>query len=282
MTNPVLNGSDLYALIAPLIEEGTTDGITFLSKVAAKISTYIATHDFLLGTYVGYHGSYVSPLIDVVAHLIPESVSFGPVNKFLTKEYASYIDWFKDTLRGDKDHIPKTYGITWNIVLDPPHFLNPSNPPLQLIPKLDVIAILGDLSDIRTAEGFWAMMSDIIVWSVQASDTRKPESIVNDVTATDDTIGTVTWIPTTIPEFLQNFIFRVFYNANNTALVKWLEDHSIDTSHLYGEVDVPISNLLYQDALSEWKELVDITQDCKFYKLQDDDRKILLRVGVQL
>lgn len=277
MAEATIKGTDLYERIAPLVEEETTDGPTFLNKVAAEISAYIVEKDFVTGNYVGYIYTTTPPtpssLVVAVAKLIPESVSFA------TPVPYNYIGWLQNTFTYElPETILKPLTINWVMTAVPPHTFVSGTIPFK--PLLDTLKVLGDLSDIRTAEGFWAMISDVIVWSVLTSLTRMPVSTVNAI-ATDTSRGIITWVPIDLPDFKQNFIFQIFYNATNKRLVEWLEKRKIDTTHLFGKVDIPILNILYQDALSDWKELKEITIDCKFYKLQDNGRKILLMTGAQ-
>ena len=53
MAEPTINGSKLYKEIKPLIDEQSTDGELFLSKVAAKISSYVTSNDSITGAYAG-------------------------------------------------------------------------------------------------------------------------------------------------------------------------------------------------------------------------------------
>lgn len=277
MADPTIKGTDLYEEIAPIVEEETTDGQTFLTKIAAKISAYIVANDFVTGNYIGYIYTTTPPtpstLVVAMAKLIPESVSFA------TPVPYDYVSWLKNTFTYQPPATAlKALTINWVLTSLPPHTF--VSGPIPFNPLMDTLEVLGDLSDIRTAEGFWAMISDVIVWSVLTSLTRMPISTVNAI-GTDTSSGIITWIPVDLPDFKQNFICEIFYNATNKRLVAWLEEREIDTSHLSGKVDVQLPPKLYRDALKDWKELKDITMDCKFYKLQDNGRKILLMTGAQ-
>lgn len=264
--DPTINGSDLFAELEPVLDEQSINYDDFINKIALKISTYISAEDMLTGVYAGIiPGTPPIPSTEVVANakLVPLSIDFAPPMPF------DFVNWFKQTLNSF---------LTWNLTALPPHTFTP----IQLIPLASTIDIYGNsssLKDIRTAKGFWALICDAIVWSILSSVTRVTP--IN-ATAIDGSSGIITWIPLNLPEFKQNFIFTIHYDATNTQLVRWLQDHGVDTSHLVGDVDVPINNQLYQVANIAWLALKAITEKCKFYKKQDNGSRVLLAVGSDL
>lgn len=260
---PDISGIDLFDEIEPIIDDALIDGATFISRMAATISEYVTSTDTLTGTYLGYiPGSPPVPSTLIVAHgaFIPNSIAFEPPENY----ELNYYGWIKDSLLNK---------LNWKIVATPPHIYTAPTP---MVPIVSLIDLLGDLSEIRTAKGVWALICDAIVWALLSSVDRITP--VN-ATATDGSNGVITWIPLEIPDFVHDFIFEIHYDATNTQLAQWLQDHDIDTSHLVGDVDVPLNGQPYQMALGVWLGLKAITKDCKFYKKQSEDKKILLTTG---
>lgn len=255
-----ITGSEMFSEIKPVIDERLTNGKVFLNKVAAKISAYVVKNDLLEGVYAGIiPGTPPVPSTRIFAlgNLIPVSVHFDePIER-------NFYKWIKNTL--DKT-------LTWNIV-STTHTITP----VLLKPLLSAIDLIGDLSDLRTADGFWAILCDAIVISILSSPTR-----ITPVAATcseDGSSGVIEWIPTQIPEFKGNYLFEVRYDINNLDLVKWIRKRGVEVSDLKGNVNVPVNNQPYVSADLLWKGLKSITSDCKFYKVQDDGKKLLLSTG---
>lgn len=263
MADPTINGTDLFIAIEPVLDEHYTNYIEFVNDLALQISTYIYSHYVIPGIYSGMiPGSPPVPstLTTVVGKLLPVSITFANPVPF------NYIQWIKNTL------LTK---LTWNLTTLPPHIITP----VQLVPLTSILDILGDLSNLSTCKGFWALICDLIVWAVLLSPTI--ESVMP-ATATDGSSGTITWIPFNIPGFTHNFIITVHYDGKNQKVKYWLEANHISVGNVPQTVDVVCENKAYQEALGKWLSLKMLTKDCEFYKLQDDDRRILLTSGYNL
>ena len=158
MADPTISGSLLYAELAPIIEEEMTDGASFLSRIAAKISSYIIENDFVTGAYVGFIPTTPptpSTRVVAIANFVPVSVSFAPPVLY------DYITWLKNTFTYNPPGTIPQISISWNLTS-----LTHTFTPIPFNPLMETLEIVGDLSDIRTAEGFWAMTCDVIVWSI--------------------------------------------------------------------------------------------------------------------
>lgn len=260
-----LTGTGLYNAIKPILDEGCTSFATFSSKMGAKISTYVAESMELAGVYVGTkpHGT-PSLLVAATGKLVP-TVPTPPLLAPVLDPFPGYMTWIKTTLETT---------IRWQIVSLPPH----TNTPKVFDPTTTMIDILGDFSDLRSSEGFWSMVCDAIVCCILAYiPTTTP------ATATDGSSGNIAWAPVDAPtDVVHNFVFRVDYDANNLALVQWINNHITDTGDLSGTVDVPIDDQPYQSAVLLWKGLTQITKQCTFYKKQDDGALILLTTGTSI
>lgn len=272
MAEPTINGSKLYKEIKPLIDEQSTDGELFLSKVAAKISSYVTSNDSITGAYAGLiPGSPPIPSTLIVAKgcFLPAYTPPG----FAPPIPYDFTNWIKNTLKTK---------LIWNLTPLPPHTFTPT----IVKPLEEIIDIYGDLSDLRTAEGFWALISDMIICSFLSSlDRVTPIS----ATATDGSSGEIVWIPLDIPELKHNFIFRIHYNIKETELIQWIENQGIHIPDnvTEGDVDVPINNQPYYPTAMLWRVLKSITKDCFFYKkqdvaFQDNEFLVLLATGSQV
>ncbi len=260
--DPSVTGSQLFSKIEPILNEQFTDGITFLQRVALEISTYITSKDSIQGTYAGTVHSTPSPLIVANAKFIPVSVQFEDPSSFL----YDYAGWIKKTLLNT---------LTWNMTAIPPHSFTPR----LLVPVVSKIDLIGDLKNIRTAKGFWALLSDAIIWSIISSTTRITPIAA---TATDGSSGTITWIPLTLPSFTHNFVFNSIYDSTNLELSSWLQVHRAVINTNTNEAEIVFNNQTYQDIQIVWQELKALTKDCQFYKLQDNNDKILLMSGYDI
>lgn len=254
------SGSGLYTAVKPVLEEGCTDLMTFRTKMGAKISQYVATNCELVGAYVGTKPSGVpSVLVLAAGKLVPTA----PTPPLLANPvpFTNYMKWIKDTLEQT---------ILWNITAISPH----TNTVKIFDPTVTFMDVLGDFSDIRSSYGFWAMVCDAIVCCIQGYIPT-----VTAATATDGSSGSITWSPVSTPQLKHNFIFRVTYDINNTQLIQWINVHITNPGDLSGDVDIPINDQPYQATLALWKGLIALTEQCSFYKKQDNGELILLTTG---
>lgn len=254
------SGSGLYTAVKPVLEEGCTDLMTFRTKMGAKISQYVATNCELVGAYAGTKPSGVpSVLVLAAGKLVPTA----PTPPLLANPvpFTNYMKWIKDTLEQT---------ILWNITAVSPH----TNTVKVFDPTVTFMDVLGDFSDIRSSYGFWAMVCDAIVCCIQGYIPT-----VTAATATDGSSGSITWAPVSTPQLKHNFIFRVTYDLNNTQLIQWINAHITNPGDLSGDVDIPINDQPYQATLALWKGLIALTEQCSFYKKQDNGELILLTTG---
>lgn len=254
------SGSGLYSAVKPVLEEGCTDLMTFRTKMGAKISSYVASNFELTGAYVGTKpGGVPSTLLVATGKLVPTA----PTPPLLANPvpFTDYMKWIKDTLEQT---------ILWNIVSLPPH----TNTPKVFDPTVTFMDILGDFSNIRSSYGFWAMVCDAIACCIKGYIPAMTAA-----TGTDGSSGTITWAPVETPQLKHNFVFRVTYDINNLALVQWINAHITNLGDLSGDVDIPINDQSYQATLALWKGLIALTEQCSFYKKQDNGELILLTTG---
>lgn len=254
-----ISGSGLYTAAKPVLEEGCTDLLQFRTKMGAKISSYVAANAELVGAYVGQTPGG-SPVLGTAAGKLVPTAPTPPLLAPVTVPFSDYMTWMEETLDTT---------IKWNVVALTPY----TNTPVVFDPTTSFMQVLGDFSDIRTSYGFWAMVCDAIICCIQG--------YIPVVTAASKTgsSGSITWSPIEIPQVKHNFVFRVMYDANNLPLVQWIRNHITDPGDLSGNVDIPIDDQPYQATLIAWKALKALTEDCEFYKKQDDGELILLTTG---
>ena len=259
-------GSGLYTAVKPILEEGCTDLMEFRTKMGAKISKYVAENAELVGAYAGAtsHGS------PVYAAAAGKLVPTDPLPPLLADPmpFSNYQTWIKKTIENDVAD-PQKGTILWNITAVAPFV----NTPVILDPTVSFLDLFGDFSDIRTSYGFWALICDAVICCINGYIP------ISTPATTAGSSGTILWAPEETPELKHNFIFRVTYDPNNARLVQWIDDHLVYSGSLAGDVDIPIDDKSYTDALELWKELSPLTEQCTFYKKQDDGELILLTTG---
>lgn len=258
-----ITGSGLYLEVSPILDKGSISWASFRLEMGNAISTYVSTNAVLAGVYAGTmpHGG-TSPLVEATGVLVPTN----PLPAKLDEPVPyNFIKWIKNTL---------TTTVLWNIEATVTH----TSTPVLLVPKVSLLDGLGDFSDLRTARGFWALTCDGIIDSILAFP-----SVSAAASAIDGSSGTIAWTTTKILSTIKhNFILRITYDINNSALIRWIRDHITNFGDFGSQVDIPINDVSYQTALATWKTLTAITKECEFYKKQDNDELILLRTGSQV
>lgn len=256
--NPSKPGEGLFSVVQPIIRKQYTATTPFITELAQAISNYVVYNDMLTGAYVGT----IPGTPPVVSTLVAGTGSFKAVGSPIMKEPKpykyQYAKWIKDSLNET---------VRWELVINTPH----SGTATVINPVVSMIDIIGDLSDLRTAEGIWALVCDAICWAIMSA----PERIIPvSVTGTDGSSGTLTWIPEEI-DMNQSFVIKVKYDASNYKLINWLSDY-VDISSISKEVSIPLSNTTFAFARSAWKGLISIASNCSFYKKQSSGEEILL------
>jgi len=260
--NPKKAGEGLFGVVRPIINKRYSNGEAFKTELANTISTFVCTNEFLTGAYVGTIPG-TPPIPSTM--LIPTG-RFVAVGKAMSPAIPlNYIQWLKNTLAST---------LTWRIVANAPHII--TTPPI-LQPLTTALELLGDLSSVQTPEGIWALLCDIIMFSIQSAPNR---IIPLAATCSDGSSGTITWLPLGIPSLTHDFVYAVDWDVNNTKLVEWVRQYiDIDNEILSGTIEIPLTEQTYPAAVVIWKGLKEITSDCKFYKQQSSGEKILLAIG---
>ncbi len=260
--NPSKAGEGLFSVIRPIINKRYSNGETFKNELATTISSFVCMNEFLTGAYVGTIPG--TPPVPSTT-LIPTG-KFVAVGKAMSPAIPlNYIQWLKNTLAST---------LTWQIVANAPHTI--TTPPI-LQPLTTALELLGDLSGVQTPEGIWALLCDIIMFSIQSAPNR---IIPLAATCSDGSSGTITWLPLDIPSLTHDFVYTVDWDVNNTKLVEWVRQYiDIDNKILSGTIEIPLTEQTYPAAVVIWKGLKEITSDCKFYKQQSSGEKILLAIG---
>lgn len=261
-----LTGSNLYKEIKPILDEGCSDLMTFRTKMGAKISKYVSENAELVGAYVGVtpHGA---PVISPAAGVL---VPTAPLPPLLANPmpFTNFRKWVEKTIENDESD-PEKGTVLWNITAVAPFV----NTPEILDPTVTFLDLYEDFSDIRTSYGFWALVCDAIICCINGYiPTTTPAT-------TAGSSGSITWTPVEVPELKHNFVFRITYDLSKVALVNWINEHVTELDVLSGTIDVPIDDKLYKEALVLWKSLTLLTDQCEFYKKQDDGELILLTTG---
>lgn len=256
--NPSKPGEGLFSVVQPIIRKQYTATTPFITELAQTISDYIVFNDMLTGAYVGT----IPGTPPVVSTLVVGTGNFKAVGSPIMKDPKpykyQYAKWIKDSLNET---------VRWQLIINPPH----SGAATVINPVVTMIDTIGDISNLRTAEGIWALICDAICWAVMSAPERlMPAS----VTGTDGSSGTLTWIPEEI-DMKQSFVIKVNYDASNYKLINWLSDY-VDISSISGEVTIPISNTSFSAANTIWKGLTSIATNCSFYKKQSSGEEILL------
>lgn len=256
--NPSKPGEGLFSVVQPIIRKQYTDTTPFITELAQTISDYVVYNDMLTGAYVGT----IPGTPPVVSTLVVGTGNFKAVGSPIMKDPKpykyQYAKWIKDSLNET---------VRWQLIINPPH----SGTAIVINPVVTMIDTIGDISNLRTAEGIWALICDAICWAVMSAPERlMPVS----ATGTDGSSGTLTWIPEEI-DMKQSFIIKVNYDASNYKLINWLSDY-VDISSISEEVTIPISDTSFSAANTIWKGLTSITTNCSFYKKQSSGEEILL------
>lgn len=257
--NPEKAGEGLFSIVRPIINKKYSNGEAFKTELANAISNGVCTNEFLTGAYVGtIPGTPPVPSTE----LIPTG-RFVAVGKAMSPAIPlNYVQWLKNTLAST---------LTWKMVANPPHTI--TTPPI-LQPLTTALELLGDLSSVQTPEGVWALLCDIIMFSIQSAPNR---IIPLAATCSDGSSGTITWLPLEIPSLTHDFVYAIDWDVNNTKLVEWVKQYiDIDKEILSGTIEIPLTEQVYPAAVAIWKGLKEITSDCKFYKQQSSGEKILL------
>lgn len=256
--NPSKPGEGLFSVVQPIIRKQYTATTPFITELAQTISDYIVYNDMLTGAYVGT----IPGTPPVVSTLVVGTGNFKAVGSPIMKEPKpykyQYAKWIKDSLNET---------VRWQLIINPPH----SGTATVINPVVTMIDTIGDISNLRTAEGIWALICDAICWAVMSA----PERLLPvSATGTDGSSGTLTWVPEEI-DMKQSFVIKVNYDASNYKLINWLSDY-VDISSISGEVIIPISNTSFSAANTVWKGLTSIATNCSFYKKQSSGEEILL------
>lgn len=253
-----ISGSELFRAAKPVLDEGCTDLMDFRTKMGAKISSYVAANAELKGAYAGTTPGGSPVIGTAVGKLVPTA----PTPPLLANPvpFTDYKTWIKKTLEET---------VLWNIVAVTPY----TNTPMIFDPTVTFIDVLGDFSDLRTSEGFWAMVCDAIICCIEGYiPTTTPG-------AKSGSSGTILWTPIEIPEVVHNFIFRINYDINDNALIRWIKKYITDIGDVSGTVDIPFEDKPYQEVITIWKGLIALTTECELYKKQDYGDLILLTTG---
>ena len=257
--NPSKSGEGLFSAIRPIINKRYSNGEAFKNELANTISSFVCINESLTGAYVGtIPGTPPVPSTE----LIPTG-RFVAVGKAMSPAIPlNYVQWLKNTLAST---------LTWQIVANTPHVI--TTPPI-LQPLTTALELLGDLSSVQTPEGVWALLCDIIMFSIQSAPNR---IIPLAATCSDGSSGTITWLPLDIPSLTHDFVYAIDWDVNNTKLVEWAKQYiDVDNEILYGTIEIPLTEQMYPAAAVVWKGLKEITHNCKFYKQQSSGEKILL------
>lgn len=260
--NPEKAGEGLFSVVRPIINKKYSNGEAFKTELANTISNCVCSNEFLTGAYIGtIPGTPPVPSTELI-----------PTGRFVAFRKAmspaiplNYVQWLKNTLAST---------LTWQMVANAPHTI--TTPPI-LQPLTTALELLGDLSSVQTPEGVWALLCDIIMFSIQSAPNR---IIPLAATCSDGSSGTITWLPLDIPSLTHDFVYAIDWDVTNTKLVEWVKQYiDVDNEVLYGTIEIPLTEQAYPAAVAIWKGLKEITPDCKFYKLQSSGEKILLAVG---
>lgn len=256
--NPSKPGEGLFSVVQPIIRKQYTETTPFITELAQTISDYVVYNDMITGAYVGT----IPGTPPVVSTLVVGTGNFKAVGSPIMKEPKpykyQYAKWIKDSLNET---------VRWQLIINPPH----SGTATVINPVVTMIDTIGDISNLRTAEGIWALICDAICWAVMSA----PERLLPiSATGTDGSSGTLTWVPEEI-DMKQSFVIKVNYDASNYKLINWLSDY-VDISSISGEVIIPISNTSFSAANTVWKGLTSIATNCSFYKKQSSGEEILL------
>lgn len=257
--NPKKAGEGLFSVVRPIINKKYSSGEAFKTELANAISSCVCTNEVLTGAYVGT----IPGTPPVPSTMLIPTGKFVAVGKQMSPAIPlNYVQWLKNTLAST---------LTWQIVANTPHTI--TTPPM-LKPLTTALELLGDLSSVQTPEGVWALLCDIIMFSIQSAPNR---IIPLAATCNDGSSGTITWLPLDIPSLTHDFVYAVDWDVNNTKLVEWVKQYiDVDNEILYGTIEIPLTEQMYPAAAVVWKGLKEITHNCKFYKKQSSGEKILL------